>query len=79
MEGALSRVQISMYSVVAPRELLTVTARYVVSMVFYANGSLIDRCTGFAFHWTEQGGFGYKISSLADIFTAEPTALFVIL
>jgi hypothetical protein len=32
---------------------------------------------GFAIHRTEEGGFGYK--SLAGIFTAELTALFVTL
>jgi hypothetical protein len=42
MEEALSRVQASMYSVLAPRELLMVTAKYATSMVFYTDGSLID-------------------------------------
>jgi hypothetical protein len=50
-----------MYSVVAPRELLTVTTRYA------------------RWHRTEEGGFGYKISSPAGIFTAELTTLFVTL
>jgi hypothetical protein len=68
-----------MYLVVAPRELLTVTARYDASMVFYTDDSLIDGCAGFAFHRTGKGGFGYKISSPAGIFTAELTALFVTL
>jgi hypothetical protein len=42
---------------------------------------LIDgcACAGFAFHQTEEGGFGYKISSPAGIFTAELNALFVTL
>jgi hypothetical protein len=62
-----------MYSVVAPRELLTVTTRYAASMIFYTDGSLIDGCAGFAFHQTREG---YKISSPAGIFTMEPTALF---
>jgi hypothetical protein len=75
MERALSGVQTSMYSVVAQRELLTVTARYATSMVFYTDGSLIDGCAGFAFHQAGKGGFGYKISSPAAIFTAELTAL----
>jgi hypothetical protein len=57
MEGALSGVQTSMYSVVALGELLTGTARYAASMVFYTDGSLIDGCAGFACHWT-----GDKIS-----------------
>jgi hypothetical protein len=76
MEGTLSGVQTSMNSVVAPRELLMVTTRYAASMVFYTDGSFIDRCAGFAFHRTEEGGFGYKISSSAGIFTEELTALF---
>jgi hypothetical protein len=75
MEGALSGAQTSMYLVVAPRELLTVTARYVASMVFYTDGSLIDWCAGFAFHRTGEGGFEYKVkvSIPAGIFAAELT------
>jgi hypothetical protein len=42
MEGAFSGVQTSMFSVVAPRKLLTVTTRHAASMVFYTDGSLID-------------------------------------
>jgi hypothetical protein len=79
MEAALCRVHASVYSVVAPRELLTVTARYATSMIFYTDGSLIDGCAEFAFHRTGEGGFGYKISSPAGAFTAELTALFVTL
>jgi hypothetical protein len=37
------------------------------------------QCAGLAFHWTVEGGFGYKISIPAGIFTAELTALFVTL
>jgi hypothetical protein len=48
-------------------------------MLLYTNGSLIDGCAWFAFHRTRVCGFGYKISSSAGIFTAEFTALFVIL
>jgi hypothetical protein len=70
METALSGVQTSMYLAVAPQELMTVTARYAASMVFYPNGSLIDGCVGFAFHRPGEGGFGYKISGPAGIFTA---------
>jgi hypothetical protein len=55
------------------------TVRYATWMVFYADGSLIDGCTGFAFHRAEKGGFGYDISSLAGIFTAKLTAFFVTL
>jgi hypothetical protein len=68
-----------MYSVMAPQELLTVTATCAESMVFYSDGSLIDGCAVLAFHRTGEGGFGYKISSPAGIFTAELTALFVTL
>jgi hypothetical protein len=50
-----------------------VIARNAALMVFYTDGSLI----GFAFHWTRESGFGYKIPSPAGIFTAELTALFV--
>jgi hypothetical protein len=58
---------------------LTVTTRYAASMVFYTHGSLIDGCAGFAFHRTREGGFGYKISSPAGIFSAKLTALLVTL
>jgi hypothetical protein len=57
MEKELSGVQTFMYSVVAPRELLTVTARYAASMVFYMDGSLLDGCAGFAYHRTGEGSF----------------------
>jgi hypothetical protein len=68
--GTLSGVETSM----------TVTVRYAVSMVFfYTDGFLIDGCAGFAFHRTGEGGFGYKISIPAVIFTTELTALFVTL
>jgi hypothetical protein len=79
MEAALSGAQTTMCSVVAPRELLTVTASYAASMVFYMDGSLIYACAGFAFHRTGKGGFGYKISSPPGILTPELTSLFVTL
>jgi hypothetical protein len=51
MEKALFGVQTSMYSVVAPRELFSVkSSTYATSMVFYMNGSFIDRYAGFAIH-----------------------------
>jgi hypothetical protein len=65
MERTLSGVQTSMYSVVAPRELLTVTTRYAASMVFYTDGSLIEGCA-------------VQVVP-AGIFTAELTVLFVTL
>jgi hypothetical protein len=70
IEEALLGIQTTLYSVVAPRELLTVTDRYAASMVFYTDGSLIDGFAWFAFHRTGGGGFRYKISSPAGIFTA---------
>jgi hypothetical protein len=79
LEGALSGVQKSMYSVVAPRELLSLTARYAASMVFYTDCSLVDRCAGLAFHRIGEGGFDFMISDTAGIFTAKLTALFVTL
>jgi hypothetical protein len=51
----------------------------IKSMVFYTDGSLKDGCARFAFHRTEEGGFGYKISSPAAIFIPKLTALFVTL
>jgi hypothetical protein len=66
-----------MYLYVAPQELLTVTASYVTSMVFYTDGSLIDGCAGFDIPPIKKGGFGYELSSPAFIFTAELFALFV--
>jgi hypothetical protein len=47
--------------------------------LLYTGALLIDGCTGFAIHRTEEGDFGHKLSSLAGIFTAELTALFVTL
>jgi hypothetical protein len=43
------------------------------------DGSLIDGCSGLAFHRTGEGDFGYKILNPASIFTAEFTALLVTL
>jgi hypothetical protein len=41
-----------------------------ISIVFNTDGSLIEKCAGFAIHRTKKGGFGYKISSPAGICTA---------
>jgi hypothetical protein len=68
MEKKLANVQEVMYSLVAPRELLTVTS-----------GSLIEGFAGFAVHQMSGGGLGHKISSLAGVFTAELSALFTAL
>jgi hypothetical protein len=61
MEKKLANVQEAMYSLVAPRDLLTVTSGYGPSCIFYTDGSLIERCAGFAVHQMGVGGFGYKI------------------
>jgi hypothetical protein len=71
MEKALSGIQTSVYSVAASRELLTVTSWNATSIVFYTDGSLIDGGAGFAIHLTEKGGFGFKITSPASIFTVK--------
>jgi hypothetical protein len=50
MEKKLANVQEAMYSLVAPRELLTVTYGYCASFIFYTDGSLIEGCAGFVVH-----------------------------
>jgi hypothetical protein len=65
-----------MYSLVAFRELLTVTSGYGASCILYTDGSLIEGCAGFAVHQMGVGGFGHKIPSLAGVFTAELSVLF---
>jgi hypothetical protein len=42
MKKKLANVQEAMYSLVAPRELLTVTSGYGASYIFYTDGSLIE-------------------------------------
>jgi hypothetical protein len=76
MEKKLANVQGAMYTLVVPRELLTVTSRYGPSCIFYTDGSLIEGCAGFAVHQMGVGGFGYKIRGPAGVFTAELSALF---
>jgi hypothetical protein len=39
-------------------------------------GSIIDKYGWFAIHWTEAGGFDYKIPSSAGIFNAKLSLLF---
>jgi hypothetical protein len=68
-----------MYLVVAPRELSVVTSEYVESAVFYTDGSLIEGSAGFAIHRTGVGGFGFKLSSPAVVFSAELRTLFMAL
>jgi hypothetical protein len=51
----------------------------VESAVFYTDGSLIERSAGFAIHQTGVGGFGFKLSSPAGVFSAELSALFIAL
>jgi hypothetical protein len=71
MKSALAGVQDTMYPLVAPRELSVVTSEYVESAVFYTDCSLIEGSAEFAIHQTGLGGFGFKLSSPAGIFSAE--------
>jgi hypothetical protein len=50
MKKRLANVQEAIYSLVAPRERLTVTFWYGASCIFYTEGSLIKGCAGFAVH-----------------------------
>jgi hypothetical protein len=61
--------KLAMYSLVAPRELLTVTSEYGPSCIFYTDGSLIEGYVGFPVHQMGVDGFGHKIPSPAGIFT----------
>jgi hypothetical protein len=70
MENALAGVRNTMYPQVAPRELPFVTSEYVESAVFYTDGSLIEGSAGFAVHRIGVGGFGFKLSSPAGVFSA---------
>jgi hypothetical protein len=79
MEKKLANVQGAMYSLVAPRELLTVTSEYGASCIFYTDGYLIEGSADFAVHQMGVGGFGHKILSPAGVFTAELSALFTAL
>jgi hypothetical protein len=79
MENALAGILDSMYPLVAPRELSVVTSEYVESAVFYTDGSLIEGSAGFAVHQTGVGGFGFRMSSSAGVFSAELSALFMAL
>jgi hypothetical protein len=74
-ERAVSEVQTSMYSVLAPRELLTVTARYAASMIFYTDDFLIDGWAGQGLHFTGLE----RWRGPAGIFITELTGLFVTL
>jgi hypothetical protein len=49
-EKKLSDVQEAIYSLVMPRELLTVTSGCGLSCIFYTDGTLIERYAGFAVH-----------------------------
>jgi hypothetical protein len=46
-------VQEAMYSLVAPRELLTVKSGYGVSCIFYTDGSLIEGCACIKWVWVD--------------------------
>jgi hypothetical protein len=69
MEKILSGVQVSMYMVVP--------SRYTTSIVLNTDGTMMDGYAGFAIHWTEEGSFGYKVSSPAGIFTVKVTVAIV--
>jgi hypothetical protein len=56
-----------------------VTSEYVESAVFYTDDYLIEGNAGFAIHQTGVGGFGFKLSSPAGVFSAELSALFIAL
>jgi ribonuclease HI len=62
----------AMYSLVASRELLTVSSGDT-------DGSLIEGCAGFAVHQMGVDGFGHKIQIPAGVLTAELNALFTAL
>jgi hypothetical protein len=79
MEKKFANVQEAMYSLVAPRKLLTVTSGYSPSYIFYTDGSSVEVCAGFAVHQMGVGGFGYKIKGSAGVFIAELSALFTAL
>jgi hypothetical protein len=79
MEKKLANVYEAMYSLLAPRELLTVTSRYGPSCILFTDGSLIEGCAGFAVHQMHVRGFGHKIQSPAGVFTAELSGLFTAL
>jgi hypothetical protein len=68
----------SLYSLVAPRELLTVTSGYGSSCILYKDGFLIEGCVGFAVHQMGVGVFGYNIRGPAGVF-ADLSALFTAL
>jgi hypothetical protein len=80
MKKKLANVmQEAIYSLVAPRELLTVASGYGVSSILYTDGSLIESCACFGVHQMSVGGYGHKILSLAGVFTAELSSLFTAL
>jgi hypothetical protein len=43
------------------------------------DGSLVEGSAGFAVHQTGVGGFGFKLSSPAGVYSAELSALFMAL
>jgi hypothetical protein len=79
MEKKTCQYSGAMYSLVAPRELFTVTSGYGASCIFNTDGSLIEGFEGFADYQMGVGGFEHKISSLAGVFTAELSVLFTAL
>jgi hypothetical protein len=53
MEKKLVNVQEAIYSLVAPRELLTVKFWYGVLCIFYSDGSLIEGFAGIKWVWMD--------------------------
>jgi hypothetical protein len=79
MEKKFANVQEAIYSLVAPRELLTVTSGYSPSCIFYTDGFFIEGCASFVVQQMGVSGFGYKIQGPAGVFTAELSAVFTAL
>jgi hypothetical protein len=79
MENALAGDHNTMNPLVAPTKLSVVTSEYFESVVFYTDGSLIERSAAYAIHQTGVGGFGIKLSSPAGVLSAELSALFMAL
>jgi hypothetical protein len=79
MGKQLANVQEAMYSLVTPRELMTVTTGYGPSRIFYTDGCLIEGCVCFAAYQMGEGGFGHKIQSPTGVCTVELSALFTAL
>jgi hypothetical protein len=70
IENALAGVRDTMYPLVAHRELSVVTSKYMLNRrSFTRMALLIEGNAGFAVHRTGVGGFGFKLSSPAGVFS----------